>query len=371
MVVAPMFKLVKALAVAVGAFSLSGCLTIQAIEPVIDAPEQFRSDVTVAVEFAVPGAIGFRCAERGATFLGLPGLNSGACSDRTLITMLDPCYTLTAGPYATVLCDGLKQQRADAALEKSLPVVTMAATPSPFLVPVAYAPKTERPAVRKPAATSPGQWSSLVVEFVRPDSVEERCAERGAKIFEADAAMMACADRMLLTIANPCGLNASSWYIRTLCHEIGHANGWAPDHHAGPAPIVLKAASESPQAIALAALQTPSAPVIAETPVLLVEPTDAVEFATTVADVDTAKARLLTAMLGAASIGREFNRQISLWGADRWQTVTQEFHAHAASSGPNDYASRSEARSNHMLGIGLRGQSADSLGGSRMVTFGH
>lgn len=86
---------------------VGGCVSVQALEPVIIPPAQYRMDNAVPVEFVSPGLVGIRCAQRGVKFLGMPGLNSGACGDGKLITMPNPCLTVTAGWYAATLCHEL------------------------------------------------------------------------------------------------------------------------------------------------------------------------------------------------------------------------------------------------------------------------
>lgn len=244
-------RIARLIMVAAAAVSLPGCITIQAIEPVIDPPSQFKSDVTVPVEFAMPGTIGFRCAERGATFLGLPGINSGACADTELVTMLDPCMTVTAGAYAQSLCEGLKRYR-----EESQTTVEAAqeARPAGGIVKASFSGSMVSAPAVKPQKHDLSEWDNVVVEFVASEDVEMRCAERGAKVI-AYGGVMSCADRLMVTVANPCTADAQSWYTRTFCHEMAHANGWPADHPAHYQHLALKPASESPQAIALAAAQ--------------------------------------------------------------------------------------------------------------------
>ena len=230
---------------------LPGCISLQAIEPVMEPPSQFKADVTVPVEFALPGAIGFRCAERGTTFLGLPGINSGACADRTLVTMLDPCMTLTAGPYAQTLCESLKQQRIEAKPAPDM-IEVRAAQPAPGLVKASFSASSKPAVPVQPRTPELSAWDNVVVEFVDSGDVEMRCAERGAKMAASHAGVMSCADRLMVTVANPCTSEEQSWYTRTLCHELGHVNGWPADHPAHYQHLVLKPASESPQALALA-----------------------------------------------------------------------------------------------------------------------
>ena len=95
---------VAAALVAASMLFLPGCVSIQAIEPVIQPPGVYQRNATVTVEFVHPAMVGVRCAERGAKFLGMPGFNSGACADEHLITMPNPCLTLTAGWYGDTLC---------------------------------------------------------------------------------------------------------------------------------------------------------------------------------------------------------------------------------------------------------------------------
>jgi hypothetical protein len=243
---------------------LPGCLTLQVIEPVIAPPAQFTANVTVPMEFAMPGSIGFRCAERGATFLGLPGINSGACADRQLVTMLDPCLTLTAGPYAAALCDSLREHRSEASTAPP-PAPELAPAPrlprlQPGLIKASFRPVITSVPAPRPASAAPlaerSAWQAVVVEFVDAEAVEFRCAERGAKLSRDPAGLPACADRLMLTAVNPCSSKEQSWYTRTLCHELAHVNGWPSDHpsHAH----VIAPASQSPQALLLAAASIPT-----------------------------------------------------------------------------------------------------------------
>jgi hypothetical protein len=246
-------------ALAVGALlSLSGCFTLQVIEPVIPPPAQYTGDVTVPVEFAIPGTIGLRCAERGATFLGLPGITSGACADTSLITMLDPCLTLTAGPYAQGLCEGLRRHRDEAELSKDAPEPAPPLAPPAGLIRASFttepAPRTARPGAaetrRRPQTTAAAvsSWDNVVVEFVEADALSLRCAERGAKMTAGSEAPLSCADRLMVSVVNPCSSDQQSWYTRTLCHELAHVNGWPADHPAHHR--IHKDASQSPQALA-------------------------------------------------------------------------------------------------------------------------
>lgn len=246
-------KLVATLAVMAGALAQSGCLSIQAIEPVIDPPGYFQADVTVPVEFISPMSIGLRCAERGAKFLGLPGLNSGACADADLVTMPDPCMTLTAGDYAKVLCEGIAIAVAETRqTQPSAPQIAKPTSPTGFpqLTRIGYHSETFSQAAPKTTVSARPTQSAPLVEFVASDQLAFRCAERGAKFTSAQAfGAAACADTSLITMANPCGHEAESWYARTLCHELAHANGWPADHGPG-VPPGIRLASQSPKALA-------------------------------------------------------------------------------------------------------------------------
>ena len=82
-------------------------MTVAPLEPVKNAPAEFRGDNTVAVEFVSPMMVGVRCAQRGAHVFGVPQLNSMGCGDGRMITMPNPCQTLTSGWYARLLCHEL------------------------------------------------------------------------------------------------------------------------------------------------------------------------------------------------------------------------------------------------------------------------
>mgnify|MGYP003119863788 CR=1 FL=1 len=86
---------------------LAGCMTVAPLEPVKNAPLEFRGDNTVAVEFVSPMLVGARCAQRGAHIFGVPQLSSMGCGDGRMITMPNPCQTITAGWYARLLCHEL------------------------------------------------------------------------------------------------------------------------------------------------------------------------------------------------------------------------------------------------------------------------
>ena len=87
---------------------LAACGETQGIEPILSPPGVYQQGTKVSVEFVHPARVGLRCAERGAKFLGLPAINSGACADRHLMTLPNPCYsTQTGGWYARLVCHEL------------------------------------------------------------------------------------------------------------------------------------------------------------------------------------------------------------------------------------------------------------------------
>lgn len=86
---------------------LGGCSVLQSLEPVMEAPVVYQGDAAVKVEFIHPDLVGLRCAERGVTFFGLPGLNSMACADPALVSVANPCFVVNGGWYAKALCHEL------------------------------------------------------------------------------------------------------------------------------------------------------------------------------------------------------------------------------------------------------------------------
>ncbi len=197
------------LAVLVGASA--ACSTLRGIEPVLSPPSQFQHDGSVAVEFVESDAVGQRCAQRGVTYLGLPGFNSGACGSRELITMPDPCAMPDDG-YARALCAGV------------------------------------------------GRRERVAIKFVHPDLAVEHCRSRNADKRRTGAVV--CAVASSLVVVNPCVADTRGWYAETLCHELAHVNGWAANHAGGayarqPSFVKAQLAAEdllSPEAVRVALL---------------------------------------------------------------------------------------------------------------------
>ncbi|MGZ3272430.1 MAG: hypothetical protein ACXU82_03745 [Caulobacteraceae bacterium] len=64
--------------------------------------------------------------------------------------------------------------------------------------------------------------------FTTAADVEARCGPFAAACETRDGLK-----RPLLIMPNPCRWGAPGAYARTLCHELGHANGWPGDHRSG------------------------------------------------------------------------------------------------------------------------------------------
>lgn len=242
-----MRKVLPAVALLAGTVSLlAGCMTIQAIEPVVAPPPGFVGDVSVEIEFQHPALVGARCAERGAKFLGFPGINSSACADAKLITMIDPCSTLTAGQYAKGLC--LARSRPPAGLHPVPQTVALRTDirlenrPSEQVVVRQFDRRTAQT-----AETDHGLWR---IEFVGPAKLSSRCSKRKLDVIEPDTGAAYCAADGIITMPNPCKTATPGWYERTLCHELGHVNGWPADHST-PVFDKLPLARNSPAALAL------------------------------------------------------------------------------------------------------------------------
>lgn len=216
----------------------SGCVSIQAIEPVMTPPPQYQTDVTVNVEFLNGLQIGLRCAERGAKFLGLPGINSGSCADEFLITMLDPCATVTAGAYAHSLCEA----RLVAQKEEVLSSSSDETPQRPTLAALPLYIKQDTPIA-----------SVIGIEFLDQPRIADVCHDRGLRL-QGEGYAGFCVGEGKLTVANPCSEIATGWYERLFCHELAHANGWPANHATSAQRAMLPLARESPEARAFAAV---------------------------------------------------------------------------------------------------------------------
>ena len=224
---------------------LTGCISVQAIEPVIEPPQQFRFDTATSIEFVHPSLVGLRCAERGATFFGLPALNSGACADMQLITMIDPCQTFTAGAFARILC--IDYLEVNEAAGNGLRKVNN--TPNVIRIVASTSSRDDdkrRAGVRR-------------IDFRQPAHLGDACREQEAPL-QTDDGIPFCSTDDRVLIANPCALYARGWYERALCHELAHVNGWAPDHSGGHPRVKLARANTSPEALLHARLGSPALP---------------------------------------------------------------------------------------------------------------
>lgn len=75
------------------------------------------------------------------------------------------------------------------------------------------------------AAAQPRQYrgdATVTVRFANPTDVEGLCAMIGAPNSAA------CANDQIMIVPNPCRYHG--YYAEILCHELGHVNGWPPDH---------------------------------------------------------------------------------------------------------------------------------------------
>lgn len=261
---------------------LPGCTTLRSFEPVIAPPTHFQLDRVVAVEFLEASEVGQRCAERGATFFGLPGFNSGACGDRDLITMPDPCDA-NIGEYAAALCAYVEQRQSRNAQPRLFRAGFNALAPKArsHISNLRALPA----AATWPSAPAPQRKSKLTVEFVHPDLALARCAARGLEAHDASSTgLVACGKEGAVIATNPCLSDERSWFAAMACHELAHANGWAPDHHGGSyfaqksfVKSKLNQDDVLPAAMVLAALQVKStarqeANIIGEAPVAKTQP---------------------------------------------------------------------------------------------------
>lgn len=203
------------------ALAMTGCMSIAAIEPVRSPPVDYQADVSVQVEFLHPARVGTRCAERGVSLFGMPMPNAMACANTKLMTLPNPCDTVTGGWYAEVLCREIAHTRGWEADEPE---------GAPRLMSASWTPDE---AVRRPAGPE-GEMRSAVairVEFVDAGDIGLRCAERGAVAFGRPTLnALSCSSHVMMSLPNPCSLTDAGWYANLLCHEMGHVNGWPASH---------------------------------------------------------------------------------------------------------------------------------------------
>lgn len=67
--------------------------------------------------------------------------------------------------------------------------------------------------------------NTVLVTFAKPTLVQELCGRRGVP------ELIGCGDLLppSMVVPNPC-VHIDQSYARTLCHELGHANGWTYQH---------------------------------------------------------------------------------------------------------------------------------------------
>jgi hypothetical protein len=246
---------------------------------------------------------------------GMPAFHAMACGNGKLITMPDPCLTITSGPYASGLCEA---RRAELKIAPSLEEVE-ALKP----VPASFTDRDELTPSFENISAPTKMRRSMRVAFVHPSSVPVLCDGQNLPV-NGDGVGQFCSNGQNLIISNPCMELQSGWYARTLCHEKAHANGWAQNHPGGsfrsdeaagvdsdnvPPPRMLLAklsegaelrpASASPAAIALA--ESKAEPVILAS----IEPAD-VETGTTKAvleaPIDVAALNLTPAVITVTSL---------------------------------------------------------------------
>jgi hypothetical protein len=170
-------------------------------------------------------------------------MNSGACADTQMITMIDPCETFTAGAFARILCiDYLKVK---GAAEKGLRKVNN----TPNLIRIAASTSSRDDDGRRAGVRR--------IDFRQPADLSDACREQETPL-QTDEGIPFCSTDDRVLIANPCALSARGWYERTLCHELAHVNGWAHDHSGGHPRVKLARANTSPEALLHARLGSPA-----------------------------------------------------------------------------------------------------------------
>ncbi len=206
------------------ALALTGCMSLAAIEPVKNPPVNYQADVSVQVEFLSPASVGPRCADRGVSMFGVPMPGAMACANQRLMTLPAPCDLVTGGWYAEALCKEIAHSRGWEPPVPGTGARLMTASWSPDQ---AYGRRAE------PAGRYRGD-AAIWVEFVDAEKIGLRCAERGAVAFgQPTLNALSCSNSAMMTLPNPCSVVDGGWYADLLCHEMGHANGWAANHPGG------------------------------------------------------------------------------------------------------------------------------------------
>lgn len=214
----------KALLFSSCALTLTGCMSLAAIEPVKNPPADYQADVSVQVEFLHPAKVGPRCAQRGVSIFGMPAPSAMACANTKLMTIPNACDTVTGGWYAEAVCAAIGHTHGwDAENE----------VPADLLMPASWSPD-QNFGLRAQPKGGYRAATAIRVEFVEADKIGLRCAERGAVAFGRPTLnSISCSNAAMMTLPNPCSVVDGGWYADLLCHEMGHANGWPANHPGG------------------------------------------------------------------------------------------------------------------------------------------
>lgn len=206
------------------ALAVSGCMSIAAIEPVKNPPVNYQADVAVQVEFLHPARVGTRCAERGVSIFGLPAPGAMACANQKLMTIPNPCDTVTGGWYAEAVCAEIAHTRG---WEPAAPKGKSFLMNADWLPDQTFGLRAQPEGAYRDA-------TAMRVEFVDSQEIGLRCAERGAVAFgKPTLNALSCSNAAMMTLPNPCSVVDGGWYADLLCHEMGHANGWPESHPGG------------------------------------------------------------------------------------------------------------------------------------------
>ena len=113
---------------------------------------------------------------------------------------------------------------------KPIVALALACAPAPFVM------RAEEPPARvhhpdRPPARFLRDGAVAVVGFADPDTVHELCAQ--GEPLPAGTRILACVMRRpdgaaLMFLPNPC--RHEGFYAELACHEMGHVNGWGPEH---------------------------------------------------------------------------------------------------------------------------------------------
>ena len=100
--------------------------------------------------------------------------------------------------------------------------VTMLTLAGLLLLLSAYA---DKPAFPQPPGALQNE-ATILVQFVAPERLAAVCKSHGATVVAAACTV----DRKLMILPNPCQRFNDTSYAQLACHELGHVNGWPPNH---------------------------------------------------------------------------------------------------------------------------------------------